>query len=93
MFDEFDDWDSHIGFVGSKRFRVQIFEDAKLVGFLFTLTDWLDDDDSIFAKKLQWDQIVGPIHSEFKALAYHGHPRLWPSEDWRNKTRNRYEEG
>ena len=70
MFDEFDDWDSRVGFVGSKRFRVQIFEDAKFVSFLFAMTDWLDDDVSIFAKKLQWDQIVGPIHREFKALTY-----------------------
>ena len=53
MFDEFDDWDSRVGFVGSKRFRVQIFEDAKLVGFLFAITDYLDNDVSIFAKKLQ----------------------------------------
>ena len=53
MFDEFDDWDSRVGLIGSNRFRVQIFEDTKLVGFLFAITDWLDDDVSIFAKKLQ----------------------------------------
>ena len=53
MFDEFDDRDSRISFVGSKRFRVQIFEDAKLVSFLFAITDWLDDDVSIFAKTLR----------------------------------------
>ena len=52
MFDEFDDWDGCVGFVGSKRFRVQIFEDAKLVGLLFSITDYLDNDVSIFAKKL-----------------------------------------
>ena len=53
MFDEFDDRDSRVGFVGTKRFRVQIFEDSKLVGFLFAITDCLDDDVSIFAKKLR----------------------------------------
>jgi hypothetical protein len=43
-------WDSRVGFVGTKSFRVQIFEDAKLVGFFITMTDWLDDYVSIFAK-------------------------------------------
>jgi hypothetical protein len=50
MFDEFDDRDSRIGFIGTKRFRVQKFEDAKLVGFFFAVTDWLDDNVSIFTK-------------------------------------------
>jgi hypothetical protein len=53
MFDELDDWDSRIGFVGTKRVRVQKFEDAELVGFCITMTDWLDDDVSIFAKTLR----------------------------------------
>jgi hypothetical protein len=53
MFDEFDDWDSRIGFVRTKRFRVQIFEDAKLISFSIAMTDWLDDDVSIFAKTLR----------------------------------------
>ena len=53
MFDEFDDRDSRVGFVSTKRFRVQIFEDPKLIGFLFAIADYLDDDVSIFAKKLR----------------------------------------
>ena len=53
MFDEFDDRDSCVGFVSAKLFRVQIFEDAKLVGFLFAITDCLDDDVSIFAKTIE----------------------------------------
>ena len=53
MFNEFNDRDSRIGFVGTKRIRVQKFEDAKLVGFFFAMTDWLDYDVSIFAKTLQ----------------------------------------
>jgi hypothetical protein len=78
MFDEFDDWDSRVGFVGTKRFRVQKFEYAKLAGFLLAMTDRLDDDVSIFAKTLQYQL---HIHSELRALTYHGHPRLLPSED------------
>ena len=76
MFDEFDDRDSRVGFVGTK--RVQIFEDAKLVGFLFaiTVTDWFDDDVLIFAKTLR---LIS--RSELRALTYHGHPRLRPSDD------------
>jgi hypothetical protein len=53
MFDEFDDRDSRIGFVGTKRVRVQIFEDAELVRFCIAMTDWLDDDVAIFAKTLK----------------------------------------
>jgi hypothetical protein len=44
MFDELDDRNRCIGFVGTKHVRVQKFEDAELVGFCIAMTDWLDDD-------------------------------------------------
>jgi hypothetical protein len=53
MFDEFNDGDSRIGFVGTKHVRVQKFQDGKLVCFYIAMTDWLDDDVSIFAKRLK----------------------------------------
>jgi hypothetical protein len=56
MFDELDDWDGRIGFVGTECVRVQKLEDAKLVSFVIAITDRLDNNITIFAKTLISDQ-------------------------------------
>ena len=43
-------------------------------------------------KFMQRSCMTNTVNSAWE-LTYHGHPRLRPSEDWRNKTRNEYKEG